>query len=77
MPDDGKMDTRKEVYAGLRLEGMLNLNRLFNCGVTDPKLEVNLTGGVEVGGVAHRGKRMPRKYVPSSALRRADSCCMP
>lgn len=64
VPDDGKMDTRKEVYAGLRLEGMLNLNRLFNCGVTDPKLEVNLTGGVEVGGVAHRGKTYAKKVRP-------------
>ena len=64
VPDDGKMDTRKEVYAGLRLEGMLNLNRLFNCGVTDPKLEVNLTGGVEVGGVAHGGTIYKNKIRP-------------
>lgn len=60
--DEGR--TRDELYAGLRLEGMLNLNRLFNCGVTDPKLEVNLTGGVEVGGVAHGGTIYRSKIRP-------------
>lgn len=64
VPDDGKMDTRKEVYAGVRMEGLLNLNRLFNCGVTDPRLEVNLTGGLEVGAVAHRGITYRKKVRP-------------
>lgn len=64
IPDEGKMGTRKEVYAGVRMEGLLNLNRLFNCGVTDPRLEVNLTGGLEVGAVAHRGTTYKNKIRP-------------
>ena len=32
--------------------------------MTDPKLEVNLTGGVEVGGVAHRGNTYKDKIRP-------------
>lgn len=54
----------KEAYGGVRLEGMVNLNRLFSDRVTDPKLEVNVMGGFEVGGVAHRGATYAKKVRP-------------
>ena len=56
--------TVKEGYFGGRLEALLNLNRLFNHSLTDPKLEVNLFGGYEVGLVAHRGETYARKVRP-------------
>lgn len=61
---DTQTYTLKEGYVGGRLEGLLNLNRLFNHSLTDPKLEVNLFGGYEVGFVAHRGEKYARKVRP-------------
>ena len=54
----------KEGYGGVRLEAMVNLNRLFDDRVTDPRLEVNLMGGAEAGFVAHRGATYARKVRP-------------
>lgn len=54
----------KEAYGGARLEGLVNLNRLFNDRITDPRLEVNVMGGFEVGAVAHRGSTYARKIRP-------------
>lgn len=61
---DDQMHTTKEGYFGGRVEGLLNLNRLFNRRLTDPKLEVNLFGGYEVGFLAHRGMSYDRKVRP-------------
>ncbi len=63
LPDQGKGKV-KEAYGGVRLEGLVNLNRLFNDGITDPKLEVNVMGGLEAGAVAHRGATYARKVRP-------------
>lgn len=63
LPDQGS-GKRKEAYGGIRLEGMVNLNRLFDDRVTDPRLEVNLMGGAEAGFVAHRGATYARKVRP-------------
>lgn len=63
IPDQGT-EKRKESYGGFRLEGMVNLNRLFSSKVTDPKLEVNVMGGFEAGFVAHRGETYARKIRP-------------
>lgn len=45
---------QKEGYGGARVEAMLNLNTLLKPSVDDPRLEVNLSAGYEVGAVAHR-----------------------
>lgn len=45
---------QKEVYGGLRVEALLNLNTLLTPSVEDPRLEVNLSAGYEVGALAHR-----------------------
>lgn len=63
LPDQGT-GKKKEAYGGFRLEGMVNLNRLFNDRVTDPRLEVNVMGGVEAGFVAHGGSTYARKVRP-------------
>lgn len=63
IPDQGS-GKRKEGYGGLRLEGMVNLNRLFSDRVTDPKLEVNVMGGFEAGFVAHGGATYAKKIRP-------------
>lgn len=47
--------TGKELYAGGRVEAMLNLNTLFNPNAQDPRFELNLAGGYELGAVGHRG----------------------
>lgn len=60
LPDQGT-GKKEEAYGGFRLEGMVNLNRLFNNRVTDPRLEVNVMGGVEAGFVAHGGSTYARK----------------
>lgn len=61
---DDQTYTLKEGYIGGRLEGLLNLNRLFNHHVTDPRLEANLFGGYELGFLAHRGEKYDRKVRP-------------
>lgn len=48
-------NVHKEAYAGARLEGLLNLNTLFNPNVPDPRFEVNLAGGYELGVFGHKG----------------------
>ena len=61
---DNGQAVNKEVYAGGRLEGLLNLNRLFNYEAVDPKLEVNLFGGYELGFLGHRGDSYANKVRP-------------
>lgn len=51
----------KEGYAGGRMEAMLNMNTLFNPNVKDPRFEVNLAGGYELGIVGHRGASLGGK----------------
>lgn len=52
--DNPKQQKSKEVYAGGRIEALLNLNTLLKPTVTDPRMEVNLAAGYELGAVAHR-----------------------
>lgn len=53
--NDRNDDMTREPYAGARVEGMLNLNTFVVSEITDPWLELNITGGYEVGCLAHKG----------------------
>ncbi len=57
-PEQNKSE---EVYAGGRIEAMVNLNTLFKPTLTDPKLEVNLSAGYELGALGHRSAMYSKK----------------
>lgn len=61
---DQEESKTNEAYGGVRMEGMFNLNRLFNDRITAPRLEVNVMGGLEAGFVAHRGTTYAKKVRP-------------
>lgn len=63
VPNDVCSATSEEPYAGLRLEGMLNLNTFFYPKNREPKLEVNAMAGYELGVVAHRATTAYSKKV--------------
>lgn len=52
----------KELYAGGRVEALLNLNTLLKPSVTDPRVELNLAAGYELGAVAHRSPQYAKKF---------------
>ena len=54
----------EEVYAGGRAEVLLNLNTLITPSVDDPRLEVNLSAGYELGALAHRSNDYAKKIRP-------------
>lgn len=49
-------EKHREMYAGGRLEGLINLNTIFMPSTEAPRLEINLAGGVEGGVIGHRGR---------------------
>lgn len=53
-PNDRYTSISEEVYGGGRIEGLLNLNNFFCPSVTEPKVEVNVAGGYELGLLMHR-----------------------
>ena len=53
-PNDIKTSISEEPYLGLRIEGMLNLNTFVVSEITDPWLELNVTGGYQAGFLAHK-----------------------
>lgn len=62
-PNDRMTDKGIEPYVGFRIEGMVNLNSCFVNYITDPKLELNLLGGYEIGYLAHKGTGLYRKKI--------------
>lgn len=72
VPDDRMDGTSEEPYAGIRLEGMLNLNSLFMHYGEDHKFELNLSGGLDLGFLAHKGSLYNKKICgfkgPTAAL---------
>lgn len=62
-PNDRMAATSEEPYLGLRIEGMINLNTFFLRNVIDPKFEINLTGGYQIGGLTHKGTGVYKKKV--------------
>lgn len=61
VPNDRMNDTSEEPYGGIRLEGMLNLNSLFMHYGEDHKFELNLSGGLDLGFLAHKGSLYSKK----------------
>ncbi|WP_181214785.1 hypothetical protein [Phocaeicola faecicola] len=59
--DNPERKKGKEVYAGGRVEALLNLNTLLKPSVTDPRMEVNLAAGYELGAVAHRSPQYAKQ----------------
>ena len=55
VPGPTTVGRSEEPFAGARLEGMINLNSFLNLDVTDPRFELNIAGGYELGLLAHRG----------------------
>lgn len=72
VPNDRMNDKSEEPYAGLRLEGMANLNSLFTHYGENHKFELNLSGGIELGFLAHKGSLYSKKICsfrgPTAAL---------
>lgn len=62
-PNDRRMAISEEPYLGLRLEGMVNLNTFFLREITDPRFELNLTGGYQIGYLAHKGTGVYKKKI--------------
>lgn len=62
-PNDRMLATSEEPYLGLRLEGMINLNTFFLKNITDPRFELNILGGYQIGGLAHKGTGVYKKKV--------------
>lgn len=63
---------RKEAQGGIRMEGMLNLNTLLKPSVDDPKMEVNISGGYELGVLLHKSEAYSKSvrifHGPTTAL---------
>lgn len=53
-PNDQYKSISEEVYGGGRIEALVNLNNFFCPSVTEPKVEVNVAGGYELGLLMHR-----------------------
>ena len=72
VPNDRMNETSEEPYGGIRLEGMLNLNSLFMHYGEDHKFELNLSGGLDLGFLAHKGSLYSKKICgfkgPTAAL---------
>ena len=62
-PNDRREAISEEPYLGLRLEGMVNLNTFFLREITDPRFELNLTGGYQIGYLAHKGTGVYKKKI--------------
>lgn len=54
-PNAQKVANSEEPYIGGRLEAMVNLNTFFLRDITDPKVEINVLGGYQMGVLAHKG----------------------
>lgn len=63
VPNDVYTGISEEPYAGLRLEGMVNLNTFFFPRSREPKFEINAMAGYELGVVAHRATTAYSKKV--------------
>lgn len=72
VPNDNMNDKSEEPYAGLRLEGMINLNSFFYNYDNPPKFELNISGGYNFGFLAHKGSLYSKKICgfrgPTAAL---------
>ena len=72
VPNDRMNETSEEPYGGIRLEGMLNMNSLFMHYGEDHKFELNLSGGLDLGFLAHKGSLYSKKICgfkgPTAAL---------
>lgn len=61
-PNDRRNAVSEEPYAGIRLEGMVNLNSLFFSYIEAPRFEINVSGGYNIGGLAHKGSLYSKKF---------------